>query len=48
LAEAKPQSTSKSVDDVPAVKTAGSANRERAASAPNGAEVITLDAFRKK
>jgi len=35
-------------DDVPAVKTAGSANRDHAASAPAGAEVITLDAFRKK
>jgi hypothetical protein len=52
LAEAKPDHAAKpalqSGDDVPAVKTAGSANRERPAAAPNGAEVITLDAFRKK
>jgi hypothetical protein len=35
-------------DEVPAVKTAGSGNRDRGATAPAGAEVITLDAFRKK
>ncbi len=34
--------------DVPAVKTAGSGNRDRGTSTPAGAEVITLDAFRKK
>lgn len=47
LSEAKTDEA-QSESDVPAVKTAGSANRERATPAPNGAEVITLDAFRKK
>lgn len=45
LAEAKPQTAG--TEDVPAVRTAGS--RDSAPSAPaSGAEVITLDAFRKK
>ncbi len=36
-------------EEMPAVKTAGSGNRDHAgAAAPAGAEVITLDAFRKK
>lgn len=53
LAESKsdgklPVGTQQADDDVPAVKTAGSGNRDRGASAPAGAEVITLDAFRKK
>jgi len=53
LAEAKsdgklPVAAQENDDDVPAVKTAGSGNRDRGASSPAGAEVITLDAFRKK
>ena len=44
-ADAKPQAAE---GDVPALKTAGAGSRERPAAAPNGAEVITLDAFRKK
>lgn len=52
LAEAKsdrkPQLDSDPADDVAAVKTAGSGNRDRGAAAPAGAEVITLDAFRNK
>jgi hypothetical protein len=53
LSEAKPDgkehADSQSTDDeVPAVKTAGSGNRDRGATAPAGAEVITLDAFRNK
>ena len=52
LTEAKPNALAKSAshasEDVPAVKTAGSSNHERPAPAPNGAEVITLDEFRKK
>lgn len=45
------ETATKEIDspDVPAVKTAGSPNLERPSAAPSaGAEVITLDAFRKK
>jgi hypothetical protein len=46
--DGKPQTDLPAETDIPAVKTAGSGNRDRAAPAPNRAEVITLDAFRKK
>jgi hypothetical protein len=45
LSETKQQDTT---EGMPAVKTAGSGNREHPAAASAGAEVITLDAFRKK